>query len=84
MIMQWWASLILMVSLQLGLTSRRVILSTGEETSCSVLCLTYVWPSIILVLFHPSYIDLDSRRARVMRYRSLEPAYVDQVRILTV
>ena len=81
MIRQWQASLILTVSLQLGLTSRRVILSTGED---SVLYLTYVWPSIILVLFHPSYIDLDSRRARVMRYRSLEPAYVDQVRILTV
>lgn len=73
----------LMVSLQSGLTSRRVILSTGEKTSHNVLYLN-VCPSNILVLFHSSYIDLDSRRARVMRYRSLEPAYVDQVRILTV
>ena len=46
--------------------------------------LTYVRPSTILVLLHSSYIDLDSRRARVMRYRSLEPAYVDQVSIFTV
>ena len=32
----------LMVSLQLGLTSRRVILSTGEETSHNVLYLAYI------------------------------------------
>lgn len=28
-----------------------------------------------------SYINLDSGKARVVRYRSLEPAYVDQVRV---
>ena len=57
MIRQREASLMLTVSLQLGLTSRRMVLSTGEKTSHNVLYLAYVL-ALSLSCFIPAMLIL--------------------------
>ena len=34
------------------------------------------------MLFFFSYVDFDTNSSRVVRYKSMEPAYVDQVKLL--